>query len=241
MGRLPAVKPKTPFSSACIAGAALCAVLLLDCNRSDKKPPTVTKERSQAVVTTGEPQPASPAAEPARSAAMESASTKPPRRLCDGNLNKAGRALPKLALSQAAAAGSAALPAALPVHDGVWTWLNFWAAWCVPCKEEIPRLKAWEAKLNASGKSFQVVFVTLDDDPRQLQDFLNGQPPGGLRATYWLKEGKEREDWLKSAELSSDPSLPMHLIVDGRGKARCTIDGAVEDRDFDQLTALIGR
>jgi len=110
----------------------------------------------------------------------------------------------------------------------------------VPCKEEIPRLKSWEQRLNAAGKSFQVVFVSMDDDPRQLQDFLKTQPAEGLRSTYWLREGKERADWLKSAELPDDPGLPLHVLVDGRGRARCVIDGAVEDTDFEQLRALIG-
>ena len=128
----------------------------------------------------------------------------------------------------------------LQVGKGKWTWINFWAAWCVPCKEEIPRLKSWEQKLNQGGTPFRLVFVSLDDDPRQLQHVLKGAPADGLRSTYWLREGEEREDWLKAAGVDPDPELPAHLLVDPQGKIRCVVAGAVEDRDYAELTRLLG-
>ena len=65
------------------------------------------------------------------------------------------------------------------------------------------------------------------------------QPPGGLRATYWLKEGNERADWLLGAGVSTDPELPVHLLVDEKGKVRCRVQGAVEDADFASLQRLL--
>ena len=58
--------------------------------------------------------------------------------------------------------------------------------------EEIPRLLSFQERLRAQGKSFKVTFVSLDDDERQLENFLASQPQNGLRSTYWLHEGKER-------------------------------------------------
>jgi hypothetical protein len=104
----------------------------------------------------------------------------------------------------------------------------------------MPRLLAWEKKLSNGSGRMRVVFVTIDDDPRQLRDFLAAQPAGGVRATYWLREGKQREDWLKAAAMDPDPELPAHLLVDPAGKIRCTISGAVEDRDYEQVAALVG-
>jgi thiol-disulfide isomerase/thioredoxin len=123
--------------------------------------------------------------------------------------------------------------------EGNWTWVNFWAAWCVPCKEEIPRLRTFEQKLNQSGKSFALTFVSLDDDARQLQDFLVAQPAGGVKSTYWLKDGPEREKWLIAAGVEADPELPAHLLVDPKGKIRCVVRGAIEDGDYDQIVALV--
>jgi hypothetical protein len=90
------------------------------------------------------------------------------------------------------------------------------------------------------GSKLRVAFVSLDDDQRQLEAFLNGQPANGLRSTLWLREGKEREDWLSGANQNQDPELPLHLLIDPRGKVRCSVQGAVEDSDFESLRALVG-
>jgi thiol-disulfide isomerase/thioredoxin len=160
--------------------------------------------------------------------------------LCGGKLRPEGRTLPSSDISRASAPGVPEPPAAIAV-TGKWTWVNFWAAWCVPCKEEIPRLLAWEQKLKQAGTAFQVRFVSLDDDARQLREFLAAQPAGGLRATYWLQDGKERERWLRGVGMNPDPQLPAHLIVDPQGQVRCIVGGAVEDADYGSLASLLVR
>lgn len=149
-----------------------------------------------------------------------------------------GRELPKEPLSRA---GEKGLGEKLPVGDAAWTWVNFWAAWCVPCKEEMPRLKAWEKQLQGEPHRMRVVFVSLDDDERQLEAFLAAQPPDGVRSTYWLKDGRERDTWLKGIDLQGEPQLPAHLLIDPKGKLRCVIEGAVEDADFARVRHLLTR
>jgi thiol-disulfide isomerase/thioredoxin len=213
MGRLPFV--------------ILAASLSLGCDGDDKSKPTVTRERSQAVAATG-------ATTPAKATTSAPVVAKKPRKkLCEGEMSKPPRAFPDKAMSR-----SGNLPDA-PKVGGGWVWVNFWAAWCVPCKEEMPRLRAWEKRLQATGKSFKLVFVSLDDDPRQLDELLKKEPADGMKATYWLKEGKEREEWLTAAEVDTDPELPAHLLVDPQGKIRCFVQGAVEDGDYTTLATLV--
>jgi len=202
---------------------------------SQKDAPMATNERSQAITQKGPATLSSPATIAVK--ASEPAAPKKPRSLCGGKLAD-GHALPKKKVSRAAAKGAPELPESLPVGGGKWTWVNFWAAWCAPCKEEIPRLLGFEQKLQASG-AFRLSFISLDDDERQLHDFLDGQPSAGLHASYWLKEGSEREDWLKSAGQNPDAPLPFHLLVDPKGKIRCAIQGAVEDADYAEISAIV--
>lgn len=220
--------------------ASLLGALLL-AGGCDKDPAGaeagVPRSRSQAVeATTGATTVATATSKPPAPSAEKA--PKAPRALCSGQLDGEGKALPKKPISRSAAAGVSEPPADLTVGGGKWTWVNFWAAWCVPCREEIPRLKAWEQRL---GARLRVEFVSIDDDQRQLEQFLNGQPSGGLRASFWLKEGKEREDWLLAAAVDPDPELPLHLLVDARGKVRCKVQGAVEDADFAAVQALVAR
>ena len=222
MGRLPTVKL-----------LELAFILALTSCKQEESAPSAPRERSQAVQAA---EPAKDAVTPAALAAAPQASAphaaKPRRALCDGHLSEL-RPLPKKHLSQASVNG-ARLPDALS-SDG-FLWVNFWAAWCAPCKEEIPRLLTWPNELQKRGHELKVAFVSLDDDERQLRQFLES---GALRSTYWLKEGKERDEWLKAASVDADPELPVHLLVDQSGRIRCKVQGAVEDADLEQLAKLL--
>ncbi|HEY3252457.1 MAG TPA: thioredoxin family protein [Polyangiaceae bacterium] len=228
MGRLPTLS----FT------LGLTLSLLSACDTvSEKDAPMATNERSQAITQKGPATLSTPATIAVK--ATEPAAPKKPRSLCAGKLTEAGHALPKKHVSRAAAKSAPELPESLTIGAGKWTWLNFWAAWCAPCKEEIPRLLGFEQKLAASGAAFRLSFVSLDDDERQLHDFLDSQPSTGLHASYWLKEGNEREDWLKAAGQNPDAPLPFHLLVDPKGKIRCAIQGAVEDGDYAEISSIV--
>lgn len=216
--------------------AALAFVGLLFGCKQEEHPTSAPRERSQGVQASEPAKPVLTAA--AITAAPEANKPKPakPRRaLCDGHLEE-GKALPKKHVSQASVGGTT-LPENLAPDASGFLWVNFWAAWCAPCKEEIPRLVTWPNELAKRGQKLRVAFVSLDDDERQLRQFLEG---GALRSTYWLKEGKERDEWLKAAGVDSDPELPVHLLVDRSGHIRCKVQGAVEDSDLAELARLLG-
>jgi thiol-disulfide isomerase/thioredoxin len=225
------------LSTLSLAIGVACSALFACDTVAEKDAPMATNERSQIVVQKGPVTLNTPAAI-AVVASAQPAAPKKPRSLCGGKLDEA-HSFPKKRLSRAAAKSASELPESLAVGSGKWTWVNFWAAWCAPCKEEIPRLLGFEKKLAAAGAPFRLSFVSLDDDERQLNDFLEGQPAAGLHASYWLKEGSEREEWLKAAGQSPDAPLPFHLLVDPKGKIRCAIQGAVEDGDYAEISGIV--
>ena len=219
-------------------GLVSCA--LLACEESGDRPAlTAPKARSQAVVTQArDPRPA-PSAVRGPAAASSVHKAAPRQALCAGQLGDPGKPLSTSSLPTRAASGAPTLPDGPRVGQGAWTWLNFWAAWCVPCREEIPRLKRWAKELAASGR-FRLSFISLDDDARQLMQFLEGQPEGGLRQSYWIEEGDQRQEWFAALALDPDPELPLHILVDPKGLARCVVNGAVEDGDLPALRKIVG-
>lgn len=217
--------------------ALLCASA---CNSpDDKKPVTAPLERSQVVAAKPGQASAQAVATAQVTPAVVSAAPKKPRMLCAEPSSGRGRPAPKKPLSQSVAPNEAPLSEALPLGGG-FVWVNFWAAWCAPCKEEIPRLLRFEQELSGIRPGFKLAFISIDDDERQLTAFLASQASGGgLRRSYWLKEGKEREDWLKAAGVELDPELPFHLLFDKNAKLRCVVKGALEDADLPALKALV--
>ncbi len=214
-----------------MAAMSALGILGLGCDDYGKDlPPPPTDRRSDAVLAK-ETATASGKAAPGKAPAA-------PKKLCEGKGSQ--RPAPTSAVKTAMAEGAQALPASLPFGVGKWTWVNLWAAWCGPCKEEMPRLLAWQKKLSAAGVSIDLAFVSLDDDQRQMQRFLDAQPPAGVRATYWLPEGEGRGAWVGAFGLKDPPQLPVQILVAPSGQVACVIEGAVDEPDYASLASFVG-
>lgn len=116
-------------------------------------------------------------------------------------------------------------------------WITLWAAWCEPCKKELPLLLEWKQKLAQEGTPIELVFLSLDDDERQLAAFLAAHPE--LGSTYWLREGEEREKFMSALGLPADPRLPVQLLASRAGAVSCRIDGAVEAEDYARVRSVV--
>jgi peroxiredoxin len=56
-------------------------------------------------------------------------------------------------------------------YKGKVVLVNFWAAWCVPCADEIPQFIALQKKFQDQG--LQVIGISVEDDPGELRDFCH--------------------------------------------------------------------
>jgi thiol-disulfide isomerase/thioredoxin len=224
----------------------LFAALTAGCDSSGDAP---AKSRVQAVLSEEQPGGATaagsgagaaeritPVPEPAPKPALPPAEPRGP--LCEGQLSAKPQPFkPRSLPVQRSADPGAELPEdPLKATRGKWTWLNFWAAWCVPCKEELPILFAWQQQL---GSRVAFTFVSMDDDERQLREFLEKQPATGLRQSQWLPDGAVRQAWLEALGLRSEPQLPLQVLLDPKGMIRCQIEGAVEAKDLETLAAIV--
>lgn len=54
-------------------------------------------------------------------------------------------------------------------YKGKVVLVNFWAAWCVPCAEEVPQFMALQKKYQDQG--LQVIGISVEDNAGKLRDF----------------------------------------------------------------------
>jgi thiol-disulfide isomerase/thioredoxin len=98
-----------------------------------------------------------------------------------------------------------------PVHlidfRGKLVLLNFWASWCGPCREEMPRFSQWQRTYGAKG--FQVIGVAMDDDAGSARQFLKQYP-----VAYPIVVG----DAKLGESFGGILGLPTSYLIDARGR-----------------------
>ena len=121
--------------------------------------------------------------------------------------------------------------AGAPGKAAGWRWVNVWATWCKPCVEEIPRLVAWRDKLAAAGTKLELVLVSVDEDEADVTAFRKAHP--NVPATLRLADAtKAMYPWFKTAGLTGEPPIPVHMFVAPSGKVRCARAASVREQDY---------
>jgi thiol-disulfide isomerase/thioredoxin len=102
--------------------------------------------------------------------------------------------------------------------------INFWASWCVPCRDEMPALNALAQKYNSAR--FMVLPVnTGETDPAKGAAFLADNAWANL-PLYAEANGFEIINRLKTSAVSA--GLPASVLVDEKGCELAVLQGPAE-------------
>lgn len=113
-------------------------------------------------------------------------------------------------------------------YKGKVVFLNFWATWCEPCKEEMPAMQRLRQKLD--GKPFEILAVSLDKDPTQaVPAFLNKT---GLDLNFPVLQDSNQELAKNSYRTTG---VPESFLIDANGKIVKHVIGSFE-WDSPQIT-----
>ena len=86
--------------------------------------------------------------------------------------------------------------------------LNYWATWCIPCRQEIPEFNRMQEELH--GKGVEVVGISMDEDGAEaVKPFLRQMP---MKYTVGLGAGPIGQ-------------LPITLVIDRNGKTVQRFEG----------------
>lgn len=146
-------------------------------------------------------------------------------------------------MSKAGQAGSQCRPdfvlkdlAGVETPAGTWdnqvVLINFWAAWCPPCRREIPAFSEVRELYREDG--FEVVGIAIDD-LEDVERFL-----GGLDVRYPQLIGGQDAITLMHALGNPGGGLPFSVLLDRGGAVRFTKSGELKkDALMDQLATLL--
>jgi thiol-disulfide isomerase/thioredoxin len=95
--------------------------------------------------------------------------------------------------------------------------LNFWATWCVPCREEMPSMQRLQDKL--AGKPFAILAVDYGEGAPRINDFLKEVP---VRFTVLLdRDTSTATAWKVKV-------LPTTLVLDAQQRIHYSVVGDLE-------------
>ena len=114
--------------------------------------------------------------------------------------------------------------------------LNFWATWCPPCLEEMPKLNDLHSRYKDSG--VHVIGIALDKDSLDLvRPFVKSN-----NISYTILTGDQEILAILSAGSSGEEfkGVPTTLIIDRKGRIRERFHGSFELEQFEErLRSLI--
>ncbi len=109
--------------------------------------------------------------------------------------------------------------------------LNFWATWCVPCREEFPHLVQLAGKYHDRG--LRLLFFSMDekDQTEQVKKFLQDQKVGF--ETY-IRSGGDFEAMVNSVDPDWIGAIPATFVFDRQGKRVKSLVGGQQYQDFEK-------
>jgi thiol-disulfide isomerase/thioredoxin len=85
--------------------------------------------------------------------------------------------------------------------------IDFWASWCLPCREAVPQLQALQQQL--AGEPFVILGVSLDQDESAMRRFLADHGP------TWPQHWDRGHQLVRRFQVKE---LPSYVVIghDGR-------------------------
>jgi thiol-disulfide isomerase/thioredoxin len=96
---------------------------------------------------------------------------------------------------------------------GRWVFLNFWATWCPPCRDEMPSMEMLHRRF---GKDLAMVAVSVDDNEAELARFFGAERPGFT--VLWDRSKA-------SSAKYSTTKFPESYLIDPEGRVAAKFTG----------------
>jgi thiol-disulfide isomerase/thioredoxin len=111
--------------------------------------------------------------------------------------------------------------------------VDFWATWCAPCREELPKLVGLYSTYQAKGLSF--VTISCDEPEQRAQAVAFVQKQAAPRP-YYIRQAKDDDAFINAIDPKWSGALPALFLFDRSGRQAQSFIG---ETDLKQLETSI--
>jgi thiol-disulfide isomerase/thioredoxin len=117
--------------------------------------------------------------------------------------------------------------------------VNFWATWCVPCREEFPDLSRLQNAYGARGLRILGVSTDLSRETAAVEKFLREQKPAF--PNYHKKSGGDDQIFIDAVEKSWGGELPFSVLYARDGRKVKVLSGKRSYSQYEKEIAALLR
>lgn len=105
--------------------------------------------------------------------------------------------------------------------------INFWASWCIPCKNEVPILN----KLDSENKNLKVIGISIMDVYSESLSFIKSN--NVQFENYW------DEKLVSLKNFNSINSIPVTLIFNNKDEVILRLDGELDQKSYFKILEIV--
>ncbi|MDQ6708594.1 MAG: TlpA family protein disulfide reductase [Acidobacteriota bacterium] len=113
--------------------------------------------------------------------------------------------------------------------------IDFWATWCEPCREEMPKLAALQRGLGSKG----LVLITISaDEPNKARAAAAFLQESGISLPAYIKHADDDQRFIDSVDPKWSGALPALFLYDRQGRKVESFIGEIDLRDVEKAVGL---